>query len=100
MTKSPERPKNVPDSAQWVGGVDGGNWYRIKKVLSANTFEINVYNESSGELEIDTTFILNTDCTFKSIDSITLAKSINGYDGEKILLLLPEKGKKCFLMPQ
>ena len=59
---------------------------------------IKIYNEGNGELEMDTTFILNPDCSFKEIDSTTLVKSINGYDGEKIGLLLPEKGKRCSLI--
>jgi len=41
---------------------------------------------------------LNPDCSFKDIDSTLLVKSINGYDGEKILLSLPEKGKQCSLI--
>lgn len=99
ITKSPERPKSVPRSALFVGGVDGGNWYLIKKILLDTNFEIEIYSHSSGELEIDTTFKLNADCPMKSMDSVTLAKSINGYDGEKILLIIPENGRKCFLRP-
>lgn len=98
VTKPPERLANVPEQAEWVGGADGGSWYQIAKVVSKNTFRVKVYNESNGELGIDTTFILNPDCSFKEIDSALLVKSINGYDGEKILLTLPEKGKRCFLI--
>ncbi|MBS1949273.1 MAG: hypothetical protein JST47_16055 [Bacteroidetes bacterium] len=98
VVKPPERLANVPKQAEWVGGADGGSWYQVTKVVSKNTFRIKVYNEGNGELEIDTTFILNPDCSFKEIDSALLVKSIDGYDGEKVLLSLPEKGKRCSLI--
>jgi hypothetical protein len=94
----PVQVSNIPSNAKWVGGVDGGNWYQIKKVLSPNVFRIAIYNESSGDIEVDTTFTLNPLCILQSIDSLTLVKSINGYDGEKVLLTLPEKDKRCFLI--
>ncbi|HMF73815.1 MAG TPA: hypothetical protein VK616_20180, partial [Flavitalea sp.] len=93
----PKRPPIVPSEAEWVGGVDGGSWYQIIKVVSSNTFRIKIYNENSGDLEIDTAFVLNPTCSLKEIDSMTLVKSINGYDGEKILLTIPESGSNFFL---
>jgi len=96
--KPPERLGNIPKQAEWVGGVDGGSWYQVTKIISKNTFRVKIYDEGNGELEIDTTFTLNPDCSFKEIDSTLLVKSINGYDGEKILLSLPEKGKQCSLI--
>ena len=98
VIKPPERLANVPILAKWVGGSDGGSWFQITKAVSKNTFKIKIYNEGTGELEIDTTFILNPECPLKEIDSAILIKSINGYDGTKIELLLPEKGKKCSLI--
>jgi hypothetical protein len=95
--KLPERPEKVPQNAHWVGGVDGGNWYSISKVLANDTFELKIYNDFSGALDADTMFILNPDCTIRKIDSITLLKSISGYDGEKIWLNFPGKDSKCFL---
>ncbi|MFT3751292.1 MAG: hypothetical protein QM768_23475 [Agriterribacter sp.] len=98
VIKPPERLSNIPRQAEWVGGADGGNWYQITKVISKDAFKIKIYNEGTGELEIDTTFILNPECSFKEIDSATLVKSINGYDGTKIGLLLAKKGKRCSLI--
>jgi len=88
----PKRLANIPQQAEWVGGVDGGIWYQVTKIISRKTFKIKIYNDVNGELEIDTTFILNPDCAFREIDSGMLIKSINGYDGESIILNLPEKG--------
>lgn len=98
VTKPPKRLPNIPKQAEWVGGVDGGNWYQIIKVISKNTFNIKIYNEKTGEIEIDAVFILNPDCPFKEIDSTLLIRSINGYDGEKIIVNLPEKGSQCSLI--
>jgi hypothetical protein len=98
VTKPPKRLANIPKQAEWVGGVDGGNWYQIKKVISKNTFNIKVYNEKTGEIEVDAVFVLNPNCPFKEIDSMLLIKSINGYDGEKILVSLPDKGRQCSLI--
>ncbi len=94
----PAQVSNIPSNAKWIGGVDGGNWYLLKKVVSPNVFRITIYNERSGDIEADTTFTLNPLCTLKAIDSLTLIKCINGYDGEKVLLTLPEKYKRCFLI--
>ena len=92
--KRPERLPNIPKSTNWVGGIDGGNWYQISKVLSKNTFKIKIYNGGgSGELLIDTIFILNHDCIIENIDSVNLIKGFNYFDGRKIGLLLPDIGK-------
>lgn len=96
--KPPQRLKNVPEQAHWVGGADGGGWYQITKVISKNMFKIKIYNDYTGESEIDTTFILNPDCSLKEIDSATLVKSFNFFDGQKIELRLPKKGKRCSLL--
>lgn len=36
----PEPPINISKHAIWIGGVDGGNWYKIDKALSTNTYQI------------------------------------------------------------
>jgi hypothetical protein len=94
----PKRSANIPLQAEWVGGANGGIWYLVTKVISKNTFKIKIYNDGNGELELDTTFILSPDCAFGEIDSGMLIKNINSYDGESIILDLPEKGKRCSLI--
>lgn len=94
----PMRASNIPSTARWVGGADGGSWYLIKEMPYSNFFRIKIYNERSGDVEADTIFTLNPECSVKELDSTTLVKSIVGFDGVKILLNLPDKGKRCFLI--
>lgn len=46
----PDRPNNVPNSAFWQGGVDGGAWYMCKKLSIKFKYSCKVYN-FNGELE-------------------------------------------------
>lgn len=98
--RSPKRPLNIPEHAEWIGGTDGGDWYEIVKVTSSNSFRIKIYGENSGELEMDAIFRLNTSCIFKQLDSISVVKNINAFDGQKILLTLPGAEEACFLEPE
>ena len=84
--KAPDRLMNIPKDAKWVGGADGGHWYQIEEVISENTFKIKIYNDGDGELEVDTTFVLSSNCFLKKIDTSTLMMNIDGFDGEKIFL--------------
>jgi hypothetical protein len=93
--KTPDRLRNIPQEAKWIGGVDGGSWYQVSEVLSDNAFKIKIYNDGNGELEVDTIFILNPNCALKKIDTSKLMKSIDGFDGEKILLNI--ENKRCSL---
>lgn len=93
--KTPDRLRNIPEEAKWIGGVDGGSWYHLSEVLSDTAFKIKIYNDGNGELEVDTIFILNSSCALKKVDTSTLMKSIDGFDGEKILLNIGNK--RCSL---
>ena len=44
---SPERPVNVPTSASWSGGADGGAWFDCKE-LEFPRFQCAVYAETTG----------------------------------------------------
>lgn len=90
--KAPDRLPSIPEKAVWSGGVDGGNWFELSRVLSKNTFKIKIYNDFSGGLIADNIFVLNPDCTVTEVDSITLIKSFDFYDGERILLDLDIQG--------
>src|SRR5262245_25741025 len=70
--KAPDRLANIPQEAKWIGGADGGNWYQVIEIISENAFKIKIYNDGSGELEVDTTFIIHSNCTLKKIDTSTL----------------------------
>lgn len=90
----------IPVDAAWAGGVDGGSWFKIKKVLGEHTFEMQVFNESTGEIEVDTVFRLNDDCVAKNIDSLFVIRNLDSYDGNRIFLTGQRKGKSCFLAPK
>jgi len=97
---APERLSNIPADAKWAGGHDGGNWFQVLKASENNSFEIKIYNDNTGEVEASSSFVLNPDCVLLKIDSMTLIRSISGFDGSRILLTIPEEGRKCFLTPR
>jgi hypothetical protein len=92
------KPKNVPDSSFWVGGVDGGNWYDVKYVHNhRNMARIAVYNDQNGELITDTKFILVCDSARYTFIS-DLKKQISSFDGEKIYFTKSDS-VDCYLQP-
>jgi hypothetical protein len=99
-SQGPKRFSNLPAKAVWIGGTDGGAWFQVEKVLSGRAFRIKIFNDENGSLLTDSTFTLNAGCAITKIESADLMKAINGYDGNKILLAIPEKGNKCYLKPQ
>ncbi len=46
----PQRNNNVPPSAVWSGGPDGGAWYDCENIKKFD-YSCTVYNDSSGEIE-------------------------------------------------
>lgn len=100
-TNTTRKPgENMSNKAIWIGGIDGGNWYLIDSVLSPTSFKIKIFNDNTYEIESDTVFELNADCYLKEIDSLTLLRNINGFDGERIFLAIPDRSKRCFLLPK
>ena len=92
------KPKNVPDSSFWVGGVDCGNWYYVKYVHNhRNMARIAVYNDQNGELITDTRFILVCDSA-KYTFIHDLKKQISSFDGEKIYFIKSDS-VDCYLQP-
>lgn len=50
--KSPGRPQNVPLSAIWSGGLDGGVWFDCREDIQNNSNECAIYSDQKGELWI------------------------------------------------
>lgn len=92
------KPKNVPDSSFWVGGVDGGNWYYVKYVNNhRNMARIAVYNDQDGTLIIDTTFMLICIATKYTFIN-NLRQQISAFDGNKIYFVRSDS-IDCYLQP-
>lgn len=91
---TPERLSNIPQTAIWSGGPDGGFWFDFLIFEPENNhYRIKIYDDYSGELDFDATFEQRGDSiyNFSSIDS--LASTINcwimGQDvnGERYIVL-------------
>lgn len=96
-TSSAQRPASIPESAFWIGGPDGGNWYFIHSVHDhRNSAIISVYGEG-GDLIVKRNFIVvcRLDKPIVWIDD--LKSQIVGYDGNKVLLLAPAGKDVCWM---
>jgi len=92
----PKKLANIPDSAFWKGGVDGGNWFLIKPVSSENLVAISVYNDNDGSLTKTITFALICK-EDKPAQTGDLAKQINCFDGE-IIHFINNSDADCSLL--
>jgi hypothetical protein len=96
---TPKKQSNIPDSAFWKGGIDGGNWFLINNINNhRNLVNISIYNDQDGSLIKTKTFMLI--CNASKMTFIEdLKQQINFYDGEKIYLIKNEKSD-CYLQPK
>lgn len=60
---APDLPANVPDSARWAGGPDGGMWVQCK-VIDGGTLSCRVYADVTGVLVEEGQFVFSPD-TFR-----------------------------------
>ena len=49
-TVVPQRHNNIPSSAAWSGGPDGGAWYDCENIKKLD-YSCTIYNEYTGEVE-------------------------------------------------
>ena len=93
----PARIQGIPDSAFWVGGVDGGNWYLVKNIdANKNSAYINLYHDFTGELLLSKIFTLK--CPVDNQVSIDdLQTQIVAFDGEKIIIRAGNGKRNCLL---
>lgn len=60
----PAKLKSIPVSAQWHGGCDGGYWFDLLNVdRHRRIFRFRIYNDFSGQLELDADFMLKKPCS-------------------------------------
>lgn len=94
--KQPKKLENIPTTAFWVGGVDGGQWYLAEKIDSINgSVYFKIFNDHNGNLISDKTFFLK--CDNNRIKWKKLQEEINAFDGTKIILKTIDKNEKyCY----
>lgn len=54
-----DRPENIPCTAIWKGGHDGGCWIELVNIRT-DTIRFRIFNEWSGELILDADFVPNS----------------------------------------
>jgi hypothetical protein len=93
----PGRIQGIPDSAFWVGGSDGGNWYLVKNIdANKNSAYISIYHDFTGDLLLSKKFTLNCPVDIQvSIDD--LKTQIIAFDGEKIIISAGNGKRNCLL---
>lgn len=80
------RPINVPKNTFWVGGKDGGQWYKISNIDSiAETVHFIIYNDNNGTIVSNKNFKLNCSRNI-AFQWQRIPDYINGFDGNRILL--------------
>jgi uncharacterized membrane protein len=82
----PKKLTNIPESAFWKGGIDGGNWFLIKRInVHKNMVAISIYNDQDGSLIMSKFFMLVCNQA-KQITLTNLKEQINFFDGKKIYI--------------
>ena len=91
----PKRPLNVPITAMWAGGVDGGHWFDCMPDSSDPfTYICSIYNENTGSTISKGKYLLRSlhwDTVNKKNIYLKVSEQLkdlkyNSYDGEKINL--------------
>ena len=86
--KLPERLDNVPKTATWIGGVDGGFWYDIVSVNEKKkTYRFRIFNDIDGKLVIYADFKKDSLCDREYPLDKGILQKINYFDYEKIGLI-------------
>lgn len=94
----PKGIKGIPETAFWVGGQDGGQWYEIKSIdRETLAADIVIYNDNTGVMEMSGQFKLKC-ISANQFNLDNLKNEINGFDGQRIILKTTDKEyKNCFL---
>jgi hypothetical protein len=87
-TEPPERLTNIPETAIWKGGADGGYWYDIVNIDNAKkSYRFRIYDDYEGGLVLDADFIKNASCDDSySLDRNILEK-VNYFNFDKIVMI-------------
>lgn len=91
-----KKPANVPVSAIWAGGCDGGNWVELVEIR-ADTIRFRIYHDWSGNLELDADFICEN-CNVQ-LTKANWNEYITHFDGTKIYTKIQSNSSYCRLVP-
>ncbi len=91
----PEKPENVPHSAVWKGGCDGGNWIELVSIEKEKV-RFKVYRDWNGNL------ILDADFKYQNCDNFRLNESnwykhIAYFENQSFILYNNGKPEECKL---
>lgn len=92
----PEKFGQIPPSARWIGGCDGGFWYHILDVDAVQKkYRIGIYYDHNGKLIVEDNFYISDDCgkIYQNKDDLYMA--IIDYDFSIILT----QNQSCYLIP-
>jgi hypothetical protein len=95
-----ERPSNVPVSAVWIGGRDGGNWVEFVDIR-ADTIRFRIYYDRMGDLIFDANFIYEN-CSDFQLTQANWSEYIVGFDGNNLETCIKSKSdssRYCQLIP-
>jgi hypothetical protein len=83
---APSRPRVVPKSAVWAGGIDGGSWIDCHPSSTpGGSFPCEIYSDQLGEREASGAFVFDRiDVHPRSIEELT--SEYSSWDGDRIHL--------------
>ena len=92
-----KRPVNVPVSAVWKGGCDGGNWMELVDIKD-DTIRLRIFRDWNGKLILDADFVYEN-CDDLQLTETNWSKKIEYFDGTKIYSKIQEGSSYCRLIP-
>jgi len=95
--KEPEKPKNVPLTAMWKGGCDGGHWIELVSIQD-EVLRFKIYRDWNGELILDSYF-KHYECEDFKITHANWKKHIAYFGNDLMLYEKNNIPKECKLIP-
>jgi len=92
-----EKPANVPVSAVWKGGCDGGNWVELVDI-KADTIRLRIYRDWNGDLILDADFV-SENCNNLQLTKENWNEFISDFDGTKIYSKIQSDSSYCRFVP-
>lgn len=93
----PDKPVNVPYSAIWKGGCDGGNWIELVSV-EKERIRFRIYRDWNGDLILDADFKYQN-CNDFRLDESNWDMHIAYFENYSFRLYDNGKPKECKLEP-